>query len=38
MVAVPERDWPLIAVTCEEVERLMATNTTRPGVVLSRLA
>jgi hypothetical protein len=25
-------------VTCEEVERLMATNTTRPGVVLSRLA
>src|ERR1700682_3682802 len=36
--AIPERDAPLMAVTCAEVERLMATNTTRPGVELSELA
>lgn len=35
--AVPERAAPLIAVTCAETERLMATNTVRPGVVLSVL-
>lgn len=36
--AVPERAAPLIAVICAEAERLMATNTVRPGVVLSVLA
>lgn len=36
--AVPDRDWPLIAATWEEVERLMATKTTRPETVVSVLA
>ena len=36
--AVPERVAPLITVTCVEAERLMATKTVRPGVVLSVLA
>jgi len=36
--AVPLTVAPLMATTCEAVERLMATKTTRPGVVLSVLA
>ena len=36
--AVPESTAPLIAVACGEVKRLMATNTIRPGLVLSELA
>jgi hypothetical protein len=36
--AVPDSVAPLMAVTCAEVERLMATKTVRPGVVLSVLA
>src|SRR5271168_914226 len=38
MCAVPETLCPLIAVTFVEVERLIATNTARPGVALSKLA
>jgi len=35
---VPERAWPMMAVTLAVLERLMATKTTRPGVLLSELA
>src|SRR5271170_1961461 len=38
MCAVPETLCPLISVTFAEVERLIATNTARPGVALSKLA
>lgn len=37
ILAVPDRLSPLIAATCVVFARLMATNTTRPGVVLSVL-
>src|SRR5579863_3246971 len=36
--AVPETLCPLIAVTCELFDRLIATNTNLPGVALSELA
>src|SRR5271154_2938257 len=38
MCAVPLTLCPLIAVTFAEVDRLIATNTARPGVPLSKLA
>ena len=38
MCAIPDRGTPLIAVSCAEDARLIATNTTRLGLVLSLLA
>ena len=33
---MPDSDWPVIAVTCDAVERFMATNTILPGVCAVR--
>ena len=38
ILAVPLSCWPWMAVTCDAVERLMATKTILPGVLLSELA